>query len=152
MYYIYRECYVEGRQNEQLVLTTMTHNAISIVERGLQISPFWLQAMTAPHVPHGITKQLPVNVTLAVNIERSDPMHLLVSCTKINNRGHALVNQDVTVVFFPVSDLTYVFHLAFKWLRPVELHEKDVITGWIKNTPFALTLLWCLCHSHCLQN
>jgi hypothetical protein len=40
MYYIYRESYVEGRQNEQLVLTTMTHNAIGVVERGLQISPF----------------------------------------------------------------------------------------------------------------
>ena len=70
--------------------------------------------MTAPHVPHGITKRLPVDVTLTVNIERSDPMHLLVSCTKINNRGHALVNQDVTVVFFLASDLTYIFHLAFE--------------------------------------
>jgi len=73
-----------------------------------------LQAMTAPYVPHGITKRLPVNVTLAVNIKRSNPMHLLVSHTKINNRGHTLVNQDVTVIFFPASDLTYIFHLAFE--------------------------------------
>lgn len=84
--------------------------------------------MTAPHVPHGITQRLPVDVTLTVNIERSDPMHLL-SHTKTTNRGHALVNQDVTVVFFPASGLTFVFNFAFERLRPVKLHKKDVITG-----------------------
>jgi hypothetical protein len=129
MHYIYRESYVEGRQNEQLVLTMMSHNAIGIVERGLQESPFLLQGMTAPHVPHGITKRLPVDVSLTVNIERSDPMHLLVSRTEITNRGHVLVNQDVTIVFFPASGLTFVFNLAFERLRPIKLHEKDVITG-----------------------
>ena len=129
MYYVYRESYVEGRQNEQLVLTMMTHNAIGVVERGLQISPFLLQGMTAPHVPHGITKRLPVDVSLTVNIERSDPIHLLVSCTKIMNRGHVLVNQDVTIVFFPALGLIFVFNLAFERLRPVKLHEKDDITG-----------------------
>ena len=107
----------------------MTHNTIDIVERGLQISPFLLQAMTAPHVPHGITKRLPVDVTLTVNIERSDPMHLLVSHTKIKNRGHTLVDQDVTIIFFPASDLTIVFNLALERLRPVKQHEKDDITG-----------------------
>jgi len=85
--------------------------------------------MTAPHVPHGITQQLPVDVTLTVNIERSDPMHLLVSHTKIMNRGHVLVNQDVTIVFLPASGLTFIFNLAFERLRPVKLHENDVITG-----------------------
>ena len=85
--------------------------------------------MTAPQVPQGITKRLPVDVALTVNIERSDPIHLPMSRTKITNRGDVLVNQDETIVFFPASGLAFVFNLAFERLRPVKLHEKDVITG-----------------------
>ncbi len=56
-------------------------------------------------------------------------MHLLVSCTKIKNRGHTLVDQDITIIFFPASDLIFVFNLALERVRPVKLHEKDDITG-----------------------
>ena len=56
----------------------MTHTVIELASE-LQRSPFLLQAMTAPHVPRGITETFPVNVTLVDKVKRIDPGHSVVS-------------------------------------------------------------------------
>ena len=77
----------------------MTHNTIGIA-RGFQLSPFLLKEMATPHVPRGITEGLSVNVFFVVDIERSDPMYLVVSQHRIDSTRHALANENVAITSF----------------------------------------------------
>ncbi len=104
----------------------MTHDTIGIA-RGLQLSPFLLKVMATPHVPRGIIEGLPVNVIFVVDIERSDPMYLVVSQHKINSTRHALANKNVAVIFFPTPCLIFVSRFPFEGVRPAESHGHDNI-------------------------
>ena len=57
----------------------MRHSAIIGVAGHLQLqrSPFLPEATTTPHVPRRIVERPPVNVTLVIKIERSNPVHLV---------------------------------------------------------------------------
>jgi hypothetical protein len=65
---------MNGR-NERHVHTTMAHN--TSIAGGLDPSPFLLQKMATPHIPRRVDESIPVNVTFVVDIERSDPIHLV---------------------------------------------------------------------------
>ncbi len=83
--------------------------------------------MATPHVPCGIIEGLPVNVIFVIDIERSDPMYLVVSQHKINSTRHALANKNVAVIFFPMPHLIFISRFPFKGVRPAELHGHDNI-------------------------
>jgi hypothetical protein len=104
----------------------MTYNTISIARR-FQLPPFLLKEMATPHVPRGIAEGLPVNVIFVVDIERSDPMYLVVSQHKINSTRHALANENVAIIFFPASRLIFVPRLPFERVRPAELYGHNSI-------------------------
>jgi hypothetical protein len=130
----------------------MVHKAIDIAA-SLQRPPFLLEMMTTPYVPCRITEQFPINVTLIVHVERSDPIHSIISQPKKTEcRRCILVNQNATIAVFPASDLDFILGLDSKCFRPVKRYGYDDSQRRTKNTPFALTLFWCTGCSHCLWN
>lgn len=54
------------------------------INAGLKPPPSLLERVTTPR-PRGVIKRLPMNITFLVNIERSDPMHL-VSSRDVNQK------------------------------------------------------------------
>jgi hypothetical protein len=108
----------------------MTHNIISIARR-FQLSPFLLKDMAAPHVPRGIAEGLPINVFFVDNIERSDPMYVVVSQHKVNSTRHALANENVAVIFSPAPRLIFVPRFPLEGVRPAESygHNNIMIKG-----------------------
>lgn len=128
MYDIYQGYKAEGTSRmKHHVFTVMTYNTIGVAG-GLEPSPFLLEEMTAPHVPHGIAKGLPVDIGFITNIERSDSMRFKVGQNEMKSTRHALANQNVAVVFSLPPRLTFACDLTSEGIKPAELRGyKDVI-------------------------
>ena len=56
------------------------------INAGLKPSPSLLERMVTPH-PRGVVKRLPIDVSFLVDIERSDPIHLVSSRDTDQNRA-----------------------------------------------------------------
>ena len=104
----------------------MTRGTVRLA-RGFQVSPFLLEEMATPDIPHGIIKRLPVNVAFVFSVEGMDPMCSIVSQCKIRRTWHSLANQNVAVIFTPAPRFTFVSQLAFERVGPTVSRENNDI-------------------------